>query len=275
MGSSMKPLSVAAILLSCLWLNPSQQCVAVSGTQVPETGTQASTNSSTAEKTQPSLFDDPAEAQQPAVVTARIQVPHAVRPVDVFSVHPYPMRPPVVKQKPSLLPEEPKHLRDMLLHSGYATRHMAEKPYPIGGWRWQYAYREALRKSHLGTPHTLITAYKWISDITPYAVRETKASNLAEQERYERYQKAQEEYEKTRQEVENEAVRMGLYPVVLRSRHANIAEGRLPAGNWWLTCTRKVPGLTYYWQIPFSAAAGENVNLTLTQQNALVITGGW
>lgn len=224
-----------------------------------------------------SLFDDPKSVHQTAHLNARVLVPHAIRAVDTFAIYPYPVKPPVVKGPAAPIPQDVKSLKHLLLHSGYNARSHPDKPYPTGGYRWQYAFQAAVKKSGIGVPHSLVGAYQWIGQIMPYVMREAQAWNQFEKERYQRYEKAVAEFEKTRSEVEDDAVREGLYPMALRPRKgfASSTDATIPAGNWWLTCTRKAQGITYYWQIPFSAAPGENVNLTLTQPNALVITGGW
>ncbi len=278
----MKRRSLSAILLGSLVSCCLPAAIAVTPTQVPQPSASivdvpqgVSTNEAT-KKTPASLFDEPNQSQQVARLTLKVNVPHNQKPVlDVIAIHPYPVKPPVIKGPPPPLGEDKESLKFLLLHSGYATRANPDKPYPIGGWRWQYAYRDALRKSHMSTPHTIFGAYRWIDEFLPYALKETKRTNLLEKERYQRYEKAIEEFDKTRQDIETEAVQEGLSPVQIRPRKVGYVDSRIPSGNWWLTCTRKQPGITYYWLVPFSAAPGENVNLLLTQANAMVITGGW
>jgi hypothetical protein len=221
-----------------------------------------------------SLFEDPEKNVPTATVTVRIDVPRDSRAVEVMAVHPYPMKPPTIPGPPPKLATDDKTLRDLLVQSGYAARSNPDKPYPIGGWRWQFAYQEAVRRSGLGVPHGLFTVYSWVNDIRPYVRKECKKWNDFEDERWLRYKRAKEEFEKSRVEIENDAVRLGLSPIDMRIRRG-IAQAKVPAGNWWLTCTHKKPGLTYYWQVPFTAGGGENVNLNLTQPNALIVTGGW
>jgi hypothetical protein len=229
----------------------------------------------------PSLFDVEVSANEdavepPATVHVRINVPHNHKAVDVFAAYPYPVKLPQ-NLPPTMLPEKPKELKNMLLSSGYAARTSGERPYPMGGWRWQDAYRIALAKSHLAVPHTIVGMYPWIKEITPWVVVECKRINAREKQRWERYLKFKEEYDRNHVDIENDAVRAGLAATVMRPRRGKpgYVEKELPAGNWWITCTRRLPGLTYYWQIPVTAAAGEHVNLMLTENNMLVATGGW
>lgn len=226
------------------------------------------------EKAQPSLFDDPQKVEM-AHLSVKFGLSPDRRNVDTIAVHPYPVKPPAIPGPPTRLPEKPKDVRQMLLATGYNQRANPDKAYQPGGWRMQYAFAEAQRRSHAGVPHTLVGAYLWADEVTPYAVAECKRWNQFEEERFRRYKKAVEEFEKTRVDIENDAIRQGLTAMPIREHKNGSVEANLPAGNWWLTCTRKRPGLTYYWQVPFTAAAGEKVNLTLSQGNALIITGGW
>jgi hypothetical protein len=269
-----------SFLLSCIFASPAFAASPAMPPTVPPTAPLAATAApieapaAKTEMKQPSLFDDPGQAQT-ANLHVRFGMAPDLRTLDVLAVHPYPMKPPVIKSQPANLPEDPKDLKYLLLSTGYASRTNPDKPYQVGGWRWQFAYAEALRRSGLGVPHTLVSAYTWIDQITPYAARETKRWNDFETARFKRYKKAVEEYEKTRADVENDAVQQGLYPIELREHKGAYVAAKIPAGTWWLTCTRKKPGLTYYWQIPFTAGGGENVNITLDQANAMIITGGW
>lgn len=224
----------------------------------------------------PSLFDEGQTAtQQTASLDVRINVPHAQHPIDVFTVHPYPIKPPKVEKPPAPLPEDAKALKDLLVQSGYIQRESGVKPYPFVGKRWQYAYKTGVAKSGLGVPHGLFTMYSWAHDVTPYVLKECIKWNAFEAERKARYIKALADFDNHRADFESEAVKQGLYAIDLRHRGFGWGVANIPPGNWWLTCTRKVPGLTYYWQVPMTAAPGENIKVMLTESNALVITGGW
>ena len=224
----------------------------------------------------PSLFEEGQGAtEQTATLDVRINVPHAQHPIDVFTVHPYPVKPPKIEKPLAPLPEDPKALKDLLVQSGYIQRESGVRPYPFGGQRWQYAYKAGVAKSGVGVPHGLLTMYSWARDVTPAVKKECIKWNAFEVERKARYDKAVAEFENHRADFESEAVKQGLYAIDLRHRGFGWGVANVPPGNWWLTCTRKVPGLTYYWQVPMTAAPGENIKVVLTQTNALVITGGW
>lgn len=225
----------------------------------------------------PSLFDESSRAPiQTALLTARIHVHHNLNPTyDVMHAYPYPVKPPKVASKPGPMPEDRAGLKDMLLNGGYVNRANPDKPYPMGGWRWQDIYQTAVRKSGRSVPHTMLTMYQWANDMVPYAGREAHKSNLLEDERWERYQKTLEDYERNRIEAENDAVRLGLNPAPLRKKSFGVGTAQLAPGNWWITARRKSAGLTYYWLMPVTVTGGQQVDLELNQNNALVITGGW
>lgn len=224
----------------------------------------------------PSLFEDgPQGHQQVAFLDVVIKTPHRTHPKDVFRIYPYPVKPPVVQQMPGMLPIQFLDVKRQLMTTGYHYRTSPEKAYQPGGWRWQYCFHTGMRKSGLGVPHTIFTEYSWAAELAPYVAAETKKWNAFEAERWQGYQKAISEYEKTRADAEGESVQAGLYPMELKKRGYGWVQQNIPVGNWWLTCTRKVPGLTYYWQIPMTAAGSEKIKLELTELNALVIEGGW
>lgn len=288
----MKPRVVAAMIAPVAALNLTSYVVAVTPAPVPNPGANTaipapvgsaepvSTTTptpATPSKAPVSLFEDPAQISEPANLNVHVVVPiqDPKQTIDVLAVHPYPVKPPVLKNPPAPLPTDPKSLKNLLLQSAYNGRETLDKIYPIGGMRWQYVYRSIVRKANIGVPHTIFGAYQWIDRVMPIAVAESTHFNEIEAERQARLQKTLEDFDKNREEFESQAVSNGLYPIQLRARRDRTAQGQIPAGSWWLTCTRKAPGLTFYWQVPFTAAPGENVNLTLTQANALLITGGW
>ncbi len=238
--------------------------------------TTTTTSSSSSTPGGDSLFESSGGKTQPGgLLSVRINVPHNTHPVDVFTAYPYPVKPPRLAAPPSYLPVDRPSLKGLLLSSGYSARISTDKAYPTGGWRWQYAYNSALKKSKLGLPHTILTMYQWIDAIMPCVAAECRRSNEIEDARWARYQKAVDEFEQKFADIENEAVRKGLYPVEMPCRARGFSQAQVPPGSYWLTCTRKVPGLTYYWREPVEVAPGAVVNLMLTESNALEILGGW
>lgn len=224
----------------------------------------------------PSLFDDgqPGVQAQSAFLDVRINTPHRKGAQDVFNIYPYPVKPPTA-QRALPLADSAKLVRGLLLSSGYTNRGNPDKAYQTGGWRWQYCFKAAVAKSGLGVPHTIFSEYRWADDITPYVCAETRKWNAFEEDRWNRYQKAIKDFEKNHSDAEGESVRLGLSPGPVARRGYGWAQQNILPGSWWMTCTRKVPGLTYYWQVPLTAAPSEKINIVLNELNALVIEGGW
>jgi hypothetical protein len=242
----------------------------VSSAQIP-----AKTNSDIILKKSNGFIElDQRQPELTAKVSAFISVPHNISPVNTFVCYPYPVKPPrfIPLEK---LPTNPKMLEGYLLNSGYINRIDKDKPYPQFGWRWQYAYNAALKRSKMGVPHTMFTMYSWSKEMVRYALPEVKKCNDKEDERAKNYSIMLDQYERNHVDLETESIRFGLYPVVMKRKNSAVAEAKVPVGNWWLTAMHKVPGLTYYWQIPFTAKINDTVNIRLTEDNALVIHGGW
>lgn len=223
----------------------------------------------------PSLFEDARPfSDKNAQIIARIRTTRAHKATDTYTVYPYQPKPPAwTPQNP--LPTTFKGAKGMVMSTGYQNRQHPDKPYQMGGWRWVYAYHSALQRSGIGEPHTIFTEYSFARDLTPYVVKECIKRNQFEKERFARYQRNLEQYEKNHVDQENEALRLGLMPIALTHREFGIGRGQFPAGNWWLQVTRKMPGLTYYWLEPITAAPKQNVEIVLDDDNALAIVGAW
>jgi hypothetical protein len=203
----------------------------------------------------------------------RISIPHNNRAVDTFTAYPYVSKPPRVSDWPAPLPTKEKQLRRLVFNTGYSNR-VVNKAYPPGGWRWEYCWKAAVRRSGESTPRTLFAAESWAKGILVHLRPEVERMNAGEEQRKERYQALAEEFETQGVEMESEATRNGLTPVELRLRRG-AGQVRLEPGNWWITGTRKVPGLLYYWQLPVTVTTGDTSSAVLTEQNALVIQGAW
>jgi hypothetical protein len=213
-----------------------------------------------------------------------INIPHNNNAVNHFLAYPYPIELPKKRndnlhvQRP--LPTSKRELRNLILATGYSTRDAGIRPYPTNGWRWQYAYHAALNKSHLTEPNAITEMYRFMDALVPYARAECQRLNKVEDDRAERYLRAQEDCDQNRQEYETDATRKGYSPIEVRPDkffrgHMNLAELRLGEGPWWIVGTRRVPGLKYYWQQPVTAVKGEVTTCELNEENALVIEGGW
>jgi hypothetical protein len=213
-----------------------------------------------------------------------MNIPHNNNPVNNFIAYPYPMDLPKKRvdnlHVQSPLPTNKQSLRNLILATGYSSRDAGIRPYPTNGWRWQYAYHSALNKSHLTEPSAITEIYRFADSLVPYARAECQRLNKVEDERQDRYLRAQEDCEQNHQEYETDATRKGYSPVQFHfdkffRGHMNLTELRMGEGPWWIIGTRRVPGLKYYWQVPVTAVKGEVTTCELNEENALLIEGGW
>ncbi len=213
-----------------------------------------------------------------------INIPHNNNAVNNFIAYPYPINLPKKRNdkthQQNPLPTDRRQLRDLILATGYSSRDAGIRPYPTNGWRWQYAYHSALNKAHLTEPNAIGEIYHFADDLIPYARKECIRLNKVEDDRLERYQRAQDDCDQNHADYETEATRKGYGPVEFHidkffRGHFNLAELRLGEGPWWIIGTRRVPGLKYYWQEPVTAVKGEVSKVELNEENALVIEGGW
>lgn len=252
--------------------------------QSPEQGKKSNPDDSSPATDQSKQTQPPSQAiaprntgdnDAPSEIYLNIIVPHRDRPTDSITAYPYPVKPPKLMQEVSSLPTGTKELKRMVLGSGYSNRWNKDQPYPPNGWRFQYAFETAVRRSGQSMPHTMIGMYPWANAVVPYLRPEIERANKAEEDRTARYQAAIDEYNKKYFDIQNEATRNGLFAINFRFYKKGQAYVRLPAGTWWLAGSRKVPGLYYYWQMPVTVAPGTKETVNLTEANALLIQGGW
>lgn len=214
-------------------------------------------------------------------VHVRVSVPQMNKAVTRIVAYPFLVRPPRVRKPIDPLPEDPRMVREQIISYGYSARSALERPYPPGGWRWQYAYRAALQKKGGMEPHNLLSLYPFAHKLTPYLIAEVKRINAIEKQREARYLKLQEDFETMGSEMESEALRRGVAPVPLRlkridgSRTASAGVAQLAPGNWWILATHKTPGLIYHWELPITVNPGDQPTIYLTANNAVLIEGGW
>jgi hypothetical protein len=223
--------------------------------------------------------DDP-QKQPKGLLVLRLYVPQMLKRVDTFSINPYTTDLPPIAILPAPLPESFAGVRYKVIQSGYSMRLSLTKPYPDSGWRWNYAYRNARKKSGITEPHAFFQIYHFADDLTPYVLAECKRINKIENARLKAYMKAKQEHEDNHKDEEMEALRLGLEPVKLNFtpiKRGDALETSLyiSPGDWWITGTHKVPGLIYFWQLPVKVKAGESQTIELTDANALLIQGGW
>jgi hypothetical protein len=206
-------------------------------------------------------------------VLIAVQVPHNRQAIDKLTAYPFPVRPPVNAKPAGPLYDDMKNLKSMCLNLGYTQRrHYA--PYPAFGWRFENAYKAAKQKSGLGHPHSMFEAYGWAKEMAKYVKVEVDRINEEEEQRLDRYTKACEHWETEGVDIESEATRRGLVPVPIKTVKS-LDKIKLEPGTWWITGTRKVPGLLYYWQQPVTVVAGTTPTVKLEQGNALFIQGAW
>ena len=216
--------------------------------------------------------------QQKVKLVIHINVPHNNRAVDWCRIYPYPIAPPLKKGGIEDLPYKDKALRSQLLAMSYWSRTRPDKIYPAGGWRMQYALRAALAKSGIGLPHTIMTEYPWVENITPYMRKETMAINAKEKERKNRYYQMQQVFNDYRAELETEALNKGLFPIDVPMRViAGYRKGQaiVDKANWWIVAIHKVAGLKYYWLWPVKLSDSPQQGVTLNEDNAIFIEGAW
>jgi hypothetical protein len=222
----------------------------------------------------------PVDDSEKTFVRVQLTVPRNTNAVQKFVAYPYPMQLPKARKEVFDLSTDTTALKEEILTSGYLQRGTFIKPYPFQGWRWQYAYHKALKRAHADEPAVITDIYPFVRKMMPYCREEVRSINNIEHERVERYKRMAEEYEQHAQEAETDATRKGYTPVTVEINkmwrgHFNIGEVRLAEGTWWITGTKHVPGLTYYWQQPVEVVNGQPVICELTEDNALVIEGGW
>ena len=213
-------------------------------------------------------------------VRVQLTVPHSTQAVHKLVAYPYPMALPKARKEIFDLSTDTRTLKEELLSNGYTQRGSSYKPYPFQGWRFQYAYHNALKRSHADEPSVIGDIYPFVAKMVPYLREEIRKVNNTEHERVERYKRLGEEYEQHSQEAETEATRIGYVPVPVEINkmwrgHFNIGELKLGEGTWYITGTKKVPGITYYWQQAIEVTRDQPVVCELTEDNALIVEGGW
>lgn len=267
----------AVALLLCLAATTPYECLAAA--QDAESGPPAvsvSTAGSAAQEGPASLFDKeegPLEANNGSILV-RIHTSRDKGAKDVCTLYPYPIKPPVC-EKLAPLPVKGKALDNMIRNTGFLNRPDPSRPFPVGGWRWIYAYKTALAKSGLSEPHTILGEYEFARSLAPYASFECRLRNAFEKQRRQRYENAIDQFNLTHEEAELTAVKLGYMPMALRSTEYGTARGQMPPGSWWLQVTRKVPGLKYYWLQPVTSYSGKRTEVNLNDDNALAIIGAW
>jgi hypothetical protein len=211
-----------------------------------------------------------------------LDIPH---PLDSNAIctcyaYPYPMAPPRRKLRQGNLTLNNLTIKRNIQATGYARRNMHQSFYPFGGWRWQNAYHRGVARSGRTEPHLLCNLFLFTNAVFPYVKEECELSNKAEEKRAQKYDDAVKEYTDERADAETDATRKGVGPVFVKFDKFDGHGGRralvnLPPGQWWIVCTLKIPGLTYYWQEPLGVHEGTVDHTVLNEDSAMLIEGAW
>jgi len=195
-------------------------------------------------------------------------------------MYPYPPRPPKVRYNPAPLSTDDDILKQKIENEGYASRTSASDPYPQGGWRWQFAYRLALRNSRLQQPKSMLGMNAFVREAMKPVKDECEKVNAFEKTRVDAFRQVEDFFVENEKTLKNEAFQKNLNPVPLR-RLGGTAKTimtygqKVPSGKWWLQVEHKMPGLTFHWYQPVTIEANKTTEVRLTESNAISIEGGW
>jgi hypothetical protein len=221
----------------------------------------------------------PNQKRKKITLYIRINTPHNLRAVDTCRVYPYPVAPPKRKGKISEIGITDASLKTTLRAVGYTAVTNADRPYPSGGMRVQYAFKKAVANSGISLPHNIFTMYVWEDNMIPYMRTEVKKINKIEEERDRQYLAAQKMVEDHKSDLELEAFNSGLFPhdVFMHPWHGDRKSGsvELEQTNWWIVALHKTPGLKYYWLWPVRLSDAPEQVVELNEENAIHIEGGW
>lgn len=199
--------------------------------------------------------------------------------VSSATAYPWPPRPPKVRYNPAPLPTDEEPLKMKIEYEGYSNRTSNQDPYPQGGWRWQFAFRRAMKKSGATMPHSLIGMNGFISHMMKYVRTECEKVNAFEETRIKAFNQVEEFFTENEKTMKNEAVQKNINPIQLKriANHKSIMSyaQKLPAGKWWVQVEHKMPGLVFHWYQPVVIEADKTTQLRLTESNAISIEGGW
>lgn len=196
------------------------------------------------------------------------------------AMYPWPPRPPKARYNPAPLVVEEKVLRQKIETEGYGSRTSAQDPYPQGGWRWQFAYRRALRNARLKEPTSMIGMNSFVREAFKPVKEECELVNNFEKTRVDAFKQVEEFFIENEKSIKNEALQRNLSPVQLRrlggsAKSIMTYAQKVPGGKWWLQVEHKMPGLTFHWYQPVTIEANKTTEVRLTESNAISIEGGW
>lgn len=225
----------------------------------------------------------PADDSPPAKVEVhvRMAVPQMNERTDSFGFYPYITKPmKIFKENAPLNDIDPAAFKSDIMQAAYTNRQSLTKAYPAQGWRFQYAYHNALSRSGLREPKSMVGLYGFCNKLIPYLKPECQRINRIEIARRTRYEETLIEYEDNHKDEEGEALRLNRTPINLPMHTINagkMIEGTalVPPGDWYLTGQHRVPGLIYYWQEKIKVKPNKKLSVDLTDANAMLIQGGW
>ncbi|MDX2105386.1 MAG: hypothetical protein SFY67_03200 [Candidatus Melainabacteria bacterium] len=196
------------------------------------------------------------------------------------TMYPWPPRPPKVRYNPAPLVTDDKVLKQKIEIEGYQSRTSASDPYPQGGWRWQFAYRRALRNARLKEPTSMIGMNAFVREAFKPVKAECELVDAFEKNRVEAFRQVEDFFIENEKSIKNEAFQKNLNPVQMRrlggsAKSMMTYAQKVPGGKWWLQVEHKMPGLTFHWYQPVTIEANKTTEVRLTESNAISIEGGW
>ncbi|MCA9803328.1 MAG: hypothetical protein KC777_15265 [Cyanobacteria bacterium HKST-UBA02] len=231
------------------------------------------------------VFEDQDEEDEDLAPTGDVDVylsvavPHTRNVVVKGMAYPYPPKMPLISS--NMLPDDDKSIKELLMGSGYLRRQTANQPNPLGGWRWQYAFNKAVKKSRLTFPHSIVEHYRWSNAMVKFIRPEIQQINRFEKQRLAKYQLEESFFTEHSEIIKHDSARRGLDPVAIEVLPASPKrlgldmKVRVARAKWWFTVDYTVPGLTYHWRIIRDLAKEKPERLILNEGNAISIEGGW
>ncbi|MGD9682570.1 MAG: hypothetical protein AB7W16_15390 [Candidatus Obscuribacterales bacterium] len=231
------------------------------------------------------VFEDQDEEDEDLAPTGDVDVylsvavPHTRNVVVKGMAYPYPPKLPPISS--NMIPDDDKSIKELLMGSGYLRRQTANQPNPLGGWRWQYAFNKAVKKSRLTFPHSIVEHYRWSNAMIKFIRPEIQQINRFEKQRLARYQLEESFFTEHSEIIKHDSARRGLDPVAIEVLPASPKrlgldmKVRVARAKWWFTVDYTVPGLTYHWRIIRDLAKERPERLVLNEGNAISIEGGW
>ncbi|MBK9144363.1 MAG: hypothetical protein IPM23_17855 [Candidatus Melainabacteria bacterium] len=238
------------------------------------------------EKDKPiTVFEDQDEEDEDLAPTGEVDVylsvavPHTRNVVVKGMAYPYPPKMPPISS--NMIPDDDKSIKELLMGSGYLRRQTANQPNPLGGWRWQYAFNKAVKKSRLAFPHSIVEHYRWSNAMVKFVKPEIQQINRFEKQRLARYQQEEAFFTEHSEIIKHDSARLGLDPVAIEVLPASPKrvgldlKVKVARAKWWFVVDYTVPGLTYHWRIIRDLAKEKPERLVLNEGNAISIEGGW